>query len=236
MIAHRGASLLAKENSMEALIKAAQMGSDAVECDLRVTKDLQYILFHDGDLKRLAGLDRKVSDLTLEEMRHVLSMAGHTVATLADLLSTYGERVPILLHSKLERLTDTLLELLLSSPVKFILGVTNVRDVALCRRYLPKEQILAFMPKKEDAASFVEAGAGILRLWENWLSEIGMQDVKKAFDAEVWIMSNHPVHGMNGSRASLDFLAAQGADGVLLNDIALGLAWRKERTTCSRNN
>ncbi len=229
LIAHRGASLLAKENSVEALVKAARLGSDGVECDIRLTKDLQYVLFHDDSLQRLAGADCKVTDLTLEEMREILRPAGYGVTTLAELLADYRENAPVLLHSKLERLPEELLSALSKASIRFILGVSRAEEAARCRQYFPKEQVLAFMPKKEDAEVFARAGAGILRLWENWLCEGMIREVKETFGREVWIMARHPETGMNGNEESLDFLRKEGADGVLLNDIALGLDWRQKR-------
>ena len=51
-IAHRGASLIRQENTVESLVCGAELGAYAVECDIRVTADGRYIIFHDPDLAR----------------------------------------------------------------------------------------------------------------------------------------------------------------------------------------
>ena len=72
LIAHRGASLERQENTLESLKLGAELGADAVECDPRMTADGIVVLFHDDDLRRLAGDRRKVNTLTLAEMKEAM--------------------------------------------------------------------------------------------------------------------------------------------------------------------
>src|SRR5215207_9924600 len=67
IIAHRGASADAPENSLTAMKLAWEQGADAVELDLWLSKDGQLIVFHDADTKRIGKTNRKIPDLTLEE-------------------------------------------------------------------------------------------------------------------------------------------------------------------------
>ena len=67
IIAHRGASGDAPENSLRAMKLAWEQNADAIELDLWLSKDGKLIVFHDADTKRIAGIDRKISDYTLEE-------------------------------------------------------------------------------------------------------------------------------------------------------------------------
>ena len=70
-ISHRGDSSNFVENSLEALESAHQKKADFVEMDVLMTKDKQFVVFHDRTLKRMAGLNRKVSDLTLEQLQRI---------------------------------------------------------------------------------------------------------------------------------------------------------------------
>ncbi|MBE5945382.1 MAG: glycerophosphodiester phosphodiesterase [Lachnospiraceae bacterium] len=64
IIAHRGASYLAKqENTLEAFQLAIDIGADYVEFDIRQTKDGKLIVFHDNNIK-----GRPISDITYEEV------------------------------------------------------------------------------------------------------------------------------------------------------------------------
>ncbi len=67
-IAHRGASAYAPENSLEAFVKAAEMESDLVEVDIRVTADGVPVISHDPSLKRVFGVEGVVADRTFDEL------------------------------------------------------------------------------------------------------------------------------------------------------------------------
>ena len=53
--AHRGASIDFPEMTMDAYKAAVDQGADGMECDVRLTKDNQMLLWHDADMKRTAG-------------------------------------------------------------------------------------------------------------------------------------------------------------------------------------
>lgn len=69
--AHRGGSSAAPENTMAALEAAVEQMADRAEIDVQETADGIVVVFHDGTLKRQTGLNKKVSDLTLEEIKEL---------------------------------------------------------------------------------------------------------------------------------------------------------------------
>ena len=68
IVAHRGFTKYGVENSLEALEAAAKEGADYVEMDILLTKDNRFIVMHDYNLKRLARLNKKVKDMTYDEI------------------------------------------------------------------------------------------------------------------------------------------------------------------------
>ncbi|MCH1412829.1 MAG: hypothetical protein L7U86_05480 [Rhodobacteraceae bacterium] len=62
-IAHRGASLVATENSFESFRKAFDLGYRIIETDIHSSKDGTAYIFHDNTLERLTGENLKISDL-----------------------------------------------------------------------------------------------------------------------------------------------------------------------------
>jgi len=91
--AHRGASGYAPENTMAAFVKAAQLGANAIETDVQMTRDGQLVLIHDETLRRTAGVDGWVKDCTLAELKELdfgawydESYRGERVPTLEELL------------------------------------------------------------------------------------------------------------------------------------------------------
>lgn len=75
VIAHRGASGFAPENTMVAFHQAVQDGADAIELDVRFTRDKQVVVFHDLSVERTTDGTGKISELTLEQIRRL--DAGH---------------------------------------------------------------------------------------------------------------------------------------------------------------
>jgi len=69
IIAHRGASHDAPENTMAAFKLGWQQGADAVELDVHLTRDGRLAVIHDDNTKRVAGLGKKVAEQTLAELR-----------------------------------------------------------------------------------------------------------------------------------------------------------------------
>ena len=66
--AHRGDSYCCYENTMEAFEAAVVAGADMVETDVRMTKDGHLVLMHDASAKRTAGIDVKITEMSLSEV------------------------------------------------------------------------------------------------------------------------------------------------------------------------
>ena len=71
IVAHRGASVAAPENTLASIRAAVQAGADWVEWDTRVTSDGRLLLQHDETLERFTGKKMKVADLTFDETQKV---------------------------------------------------------------------------------------------------------------------------------------------------------------------
>lgn len=97
LIAHRGASSEAPENTPAAFDLAWRQGADGLETDFRLTRDGRVVCIHDATTGRTADRDISVADATLEELRR-LDMGirkggqwrGERIVTLEELL----ERLP----------------------------------------------------------------------------------------------------------------------------------------------
>lgn len=90
-VAHRGDPYRFPENTIDSLRSALGRGADAVEIDVRLTRDGVPVLLHDESLKRLWGHDRPVRSLSAGEVR---ALTAGRVPTLVDALAaTDGSRV-----------------------------------------------------------------------------------------------------------------------------------------------
>lgn len=95
VVAHRGASRAAPENTLPAFRLAWERGADAIEGDFRLTADGRVVCIHDGNTKRVAGRNLVVAKSTLEQLRALdvgarrgKAFAGTVIPTLAEVLTT----------------------------------------------------------------------------------------------------------------------------------------------------
>ena len=85
VLAHRGFTPPA-ENTIEAFQRALDSGADYLETDVRVTLDGHAVLCHDETFQRIAGIDRKVSEMSLEEIKQIRPFETGTIISLAEAL------------------------------------------------------------------------------------------------------------------------------------------------------
>src|SRR5688572_19912301 len=93
LIAHRGASGDAPENTLSAMKLAWAQDADAIELDLWLSKDGRLVVFHDADTKRFEEQPRKVPELTWDELQNLdvgtwKSGQVERIPTLESILAT----------------------------------------------------------------------------------------------------------------------------------------------------
>ncbi|MFJ9578071.1 glycerophosphodiester phosphodiesterase [Streptomyces sp. NPDC101191] len=87
VVAHRGDPYRVRENTIPSVLSAIARGADAVEVDVRLTKDGVPVLLHDDTLKRLWGHERPLTSLTVSQLAE-LTDGG--VPTLRETLIAAG--------------------------------------------------------------------------------------------------------------------------------------------------
>lgn len=105
LYAHRGLhdnETEAPENSMAAFRKAVEAGY-GIELDVQLSKDRIPVVFHDFTLKRVCGVEGKVSDYTYEELQKFqLYKSRERIPRFEDFLKMVGGRVPLIVELKIE--------------------------------------------------------------------------------------------------------------------------------------
>lgn len=100
VIAHRGDTTKALENTLPAMEAALKLGVDGIETDLRLTRDGEVVLFHDDDFQRLAGRKGSVETSTLAELRALRLRDGSSIPTLVELLELAAKKLLLNLEIK----------------------------------------------------------------------------------------------------------------------------------------
>ncbi len=112
VIGHRGACGLALENTLASLEIACLLGVDAIEFDIRKTKDNELVLCHDADLDRISDRQDKISNLTLKELQQIILKDGTSVVpTLRQALKLVKD-MPVIIEIKDHGCMPLLLEIL----------------------------------------------------------------------------------------------------------------------------
>jgi glycerophosphoryl diester phosphodiesterase len=99
--AHRGLHGRGIVENSPSAFRAAIDAGHGIELDVQVSADGEAIVFHDYDLKRLAGADGKLADLPAAAISgHLLTGTEEAIPTLAEVLALIDGRVPLLIEVK----------------------------------------------------------------------------------------------------------------------------------------
>lgn len=182
ILAHRGASGYAAENSLEAFREARRRGADGVELDVHPSADGAFIVHHDPDIPG-AG---PIAGLTLGEIRARILPNGEAIPTLAEALAaTAGLEVWVELKALGAGLDRDFLEALGdSSPALIGVHSFDHRIIARLggRRPGLRRGVLSVSYPVDPVIQMRDAGAQFL--WQEW----------RSIDAELV----HAVHRMGG--------------------------------------
>lgn len=107
VVAHRGASAYAPENTLSAIKKAITMGVDMIEIDVQLSKDKQVVVMHDLSVDRTTNGNGRVRDLLFDEIRKLdagswfsSEFAGEKVPTLEEVIETVKGKCKLLIEVK----------------------------------------------------------------------------------------------------------------------------------------
>ena len=171
--AHRGLHDIKKglvENTLPAFAAARDAGF-GMELDIRFSKDMQVVVFHDDDLKRLAGDKRRVRQLTLAELK-AIPLAGidsALIPTLRQVLDTVDGKAPLLIELKSgpdnARLCRALMDALADYKGEYLVQSFNPLIVAWFRFHAPQVvrgqlvgPLQSYRPAGNGIAAFCMAG------------------------------------------------------------------------------
>jgi glycerophosphoryl diester phosphodiesterase len=110
-IGHRGARAYAPENTITSFKKAIEIGVDAIELDVRKTKDNELVVIHDADVKRTTNGKGLVSELTLKEIKGFSAEGGEKIPTLEEALDFLRKKVKVFIELKEEGIEKQVLSI-----------------------------------------------------------------------------------------------------------------------------
>ena len=145
VIAHRGFHNSKKgipENSLESFQMAIDMGF-AIELDLHILKDDTIIVFHDDNLFRMTGINKKVKDLTYDDIKNIkLQNTNFNIPLFSEVLELVNGKIPILIElktdNKVGRLESNTLKMLKDYSGKFAIQSFSPFSINWFRKHSPE--------------------------------------------------------------------------------------------------
>ncbi len=117
-VGHRGARAYEPENTLRSFKKALELGVDAVELDMRKSKDDEIVVIHDADVKRTTNGEGLVSDLSLKEIKNLTTEKDERIPTLEEAFDFLDKKVKIFAELKEPGLEEKLLDLVKKKDLK----------------------------------------------------------------------------------------------------------------------
>lgn len=122
VIGHRGNRAFAPENTLPSLLEAVVLGADALEFDLRLSRDGQLVMFHDATLERTTDGHGRVDQHSVAELKRLDAGAhftrdgksfpwrgrGVTVSTFDEVIESLPRSVPLIIELKTATATEAL--------------------------------------------------------------------------------------------------------------------------------
>jgi glycerophosphoryl diester phosphodiesterase len=103
ILAHRGASTLAPENTLEAFRLAIEQGADGIELDVHLTKDGEIAVFHDLTLERMTNGTGRICDYTMAELKKLTVGNSCKIPTLNEVFNlTESHKSPLTVNVELK--------------------------------------------------------------------------------------------------------------------------------------
>ncbi len=144
VVAHRGESTHHIENTLEAIQTSIDQDIKVIEIDVVLTKDNEVVVFHDLNLKRLTGDERRVSEVNLSELQTLTLTQGSltsSIPTLEEVLSITPSDVSLLIELKPDgdnyNELATRTEILISSNDKHLIQSFSIPALESIKRINP---------------------------------------------------------------------------------------------------
>lgn len=223
VVAHRGASAEAPENSLEAFALAMELGADAIELDVRRTADGVLLVVHDATLDRTTGATGVIARLSGPKVARARQANGEPIPRLEDVLRRFPS-VEITVDVKEPGAADDVVRLIrsLGRVEATILYVEDGTDTEAFRGYEGR-RATSTMQARRLAADL------------DWLSAARPREIPEVVhtplrDGRTPIVTREFVRRVRESGRSVQVwtiddlataakLAASGVDGIITNDV-----------------
>ncbi len=199
IIAHRGASGHAPENTLAAFNLALEHQADGIELDVMLSKDLQVVVIHDDTVDRTTNGSGRVREMSLEALRSLDAGSGERIPTLKEVLDTFGDRCLINIELKNYATPFDALPIIVAKmlrndgcPEKVLISSFNPFNFKRFRRHCPgvKQGLLTIPNKANHWLRRLFKYDAVHPYYEDVDRELVLSAKKRLQQVNVWTVDN----------------------------------------------
>jgi glycerophosphoryl diester phosphodiesterase len=232
IIAHRGASADAPENTLAALELAISDGADWVEIDVQETLEGEVVVIHDSDLKKIGGSSLKVFEASLADLQNVdigswknPSFSDQRVPTLQQVLALCKDRINIVIELKYYGREEHLEE-----RVARLVEAADMQEsiVIMSLSYPGVQKMKSLRPDWTVGLLSSVAIGDITRLEADFFA-VNATFTSRAFIKHVQSRNRQVMVWTVNDPVSMSAMMSKGVDGIITDKPALAAMIRTER-------
>jgi glycerophosphoryl diester phosphodiesterase len=232
IIAHRGASADAPENTLAAIELAIDQGADWVEIDVQETREGTVVVIHDSDLKKVAGSSQKVFELSLADLQSVdigswmaPSFSEQRIPSLQQVLELCKNRINIVIELKYYgqevRLEERVAELVEAAGMQDQIAVMSLSHTGIQKMRTLRSSWKVGLLSSVAMGDITRLDVDFFAVNANFVRRrLIKQAHRRDRQVMVWTV-NDPI--------SMSAMMSKGVDGIITDKPGLAFKVRKER-------
>jgi glycerophosphoryl diester phosphodiesterase len=216
IIAHRGASKLAPENTLKAFQTAIDLEADYIEFDTHLSKDNELIIMHNKDTKKTTGVKGNISELTLEELKRLDCGEGEKIPTLNELIEIAKGKIGLQLEIKAKGQAEKIVDILRSNNLveSTIISSFDHDELLEIQKIEPELKLAALVlgiKKKKTIKEAIENNYYAIHPLDKFTNEKFINSAhENNIKVNVWTVD---------SKVKMRKLIDLGIDGIITNDV-----------------
>lgn len=225
IIAHRGASSEAPENTLSSIRRALEIGVDYIELDVHLTRDGVPVISHDPHIKSHTASTLPIEAMTLAQLKEFdvghwfdKDFVDERIPTLAEVLALPRGTTSLMIELKksgsdsflLVQKTLEAIDLAQPQPGKLLIGSFDLEMIAFVQQLKPSQPLIGLMESLELVEQFKKMSINHMAFDFALLDQTIIHNLKKE-GITVWTYTvDDPAH--------IQLLIQQRIDGIITND------------------
>ena len=216
LIAHRGASKIAPENTLKAFQKAIELEADYIEFDVHQSKDGEVVIMHDANTFRTTRHFGAIKNMTLKELKSLNAGEGEKIPTLQELIEIAKGKIKLQLEIKDEGMVKKIVTIL--KDADFIESTTissfKHKELLEVQKIEPSINLVALIVGINTIKIIKKAIRNKFQAIQPFYTFIRKSFIDSAHENNIkinaWIVN---------SKETMKKLIEMGIDGIITNDV-----------------